>query len=46
MATLRTVAPSHLAGVRRHLIDLLSADEQDTLATIFERVLSNLELAP
>jgi hypothetical protein len=32
-----------VAGVRRHLIDLLTPTEQHTLATIFERVLQNLE---
>jgi DNA-binding MarR family transcriptional regulator len=43
MAALEAAAPTHVAGVRRHLIDLLTPAEQHTLATIFERVLSNLE---
>jgi DNA-binding MarR family transcriptional regulator len=45
-ATLKAAAPTHVAGVRRHLIDLLTPTEQATLATIFERVLTNLEPTP
>lgn len=41
--TLTTAAPTHVAGVRRHLIDLLTPAEQATLATIFERVLTHLD---
>lgn len=40
--TLSTAAPTHVDGVRRHLIDLLTPTEQTTLTTIFERVLQNL----
>jgi DNA-binding MarR family transcriptional regulator len=40
---LRSAAPTHVAGVRRHLIDLLTPDEHDTLTTIFERVLNHLD---
>lgn len=42
MTRLQETAPTHVYGVRAHLIDLLSADEQATLATIFERVLKHL----
>jgi DNA-binding MarR family transcriptional regulator len=46
LARLRETAPTHVAGVRAHLIDLLTADEQATLATIFERVLTHLGELP
>lgn len=46
MDQLRAAAPTHLAGVRAHLIDLLTESEQDTLATIFERVLKHLDPLP
>jgi DNA-binding MarR family transcriptional regulator len=39
---LRETAPTHLAGVRAHLVDLLGTDEQTALAEIFERVLDHL----
>jgi DNA-binding MarR family transcriptional regulator len=39
---LRETAPTHVTGVREHLIDLLPAAEQSTLAEIFERVLKHL----
>jgi DNA-binding MarR family transcriptional regulator len=35
-------APTHVAGVRAHLVDLLSAADQTALAEIFERVLGHL----
>lgn len=41
-ARLRETAPTHVAGVRAHLVDLLSAADQATLADIFERVLTHL----
>jgi DNA-binding MarR family transcriptional regulator len=41
-ARLRETAPTHVAGVRAHLIDLLGLADQATLAEIFERVLSHL----
>ena len=34
---LRKAAPTHLAGVRTHLIDLLDVAEQRTIADAFER---------
>jgi DNA-binding MarR family transcriptional regulator len=34
---LREAAPTHVAGVRAHLIDLLDAAEQRTIAEVFER---------
>jgi DNA-binding MarR family transcriptional regulator len=43
MAQLRAAAPTHVSGVRDHLIDLLTDDEQDLLATIFERVHKHLD---
>ncbi|MEQ0561532.1 MarR family transcriptional regulator [Amycolatopsis sp. NEAU-NG30] len=42
MAVLETAAPTHVEGVREHLIDLLSPAEQATIATAFERVLEHL----
>jgi DNA-binding MarR family transcriptional regulator len=39
---LSETAPTHVAGVRAHLIDLLPAGEQSALAEIFERVLTHL----
>ena len=42
LRSLAAAAPTHVAGVRRHLIDLLTPAEQDALATIFERVLDHL----
>lgn len=42
MARLQAAAPTHVAGVRDHLIDLLTDHEHEALATIFERVLKHL----
>jgi DNA-binding MarR family transcriptional regulator len=42
LTRLRETAPTHVYGVRAHLIDLLTLEEQDTLGTIFERVLKHL----
>ncbi|MGB3443331.1 MAG: MarR family winged helix-turn-helix transcriptional regulator [Actinophytocola sp.] len=39
---LSETAPTHVAGVRAHLIDLLAASDHETLAEIFERVLDHL----
>jgi DNA-binding MarR family transcriptional regulator len=39
---LRETAPTHVAGVRTHLIDLLGTSDQTALAEIFERVLDHL----
>jgi DNA-binding MarR family transcriptional regulator len=41
-AVLTTAAPTHVEGVREHLIDLLSPEEQATIAAAFERVLDHL----
>ena len=41
-ATLRAAAPRHVQSVRRHFIDLLTAEEVDTLAAIAEKVLAGL----
>lgn len=39
---LRETAPTHVAGVRAHLVDLLTPGDQVALAEIFERVLDHL----
>jgi DNA-binding MarR family transcriptional regulator len=46
MELLRAAAPTHVRGVRDHLIDLLTADEQEALATMFERVGKHLDDLP
>ena len=42
MALLAKAAPTHVQGVREHLIDLLSPAEQATIAAAFERVQAHL----
>ncbi|TWF94415.1 MarR family transcriptional regulator [Saccharopolyspora dendranthemae] len=42
MAKLREAAPSHVQGVREHMIDLLEPDEQKTLGEIFTRLTGHL----
>lgn len=42
---LRTAAPTHVEGVRDHLIDLISPEERAVLETVFERVLTHLDQA-
>jgi DNA-binding MarR family transcriptional regulator len=39
---LRKAAPTHVRGVRDHLVDLLSVEERLALAGIFERVANHL----
>jgi DNA-binding MarR family transcriptional regulator len=39
---LKETAPTHVAGVRTHLIDLLDTSDQAALADIFHRVLNHL----
>ncbi|MQA16880.1 MAG: MarR family transcriptional regulator [Pseudonocardiaceae bacterium] len=39
---LRTAAPTHVEGVRAHLVDGLSAEERTILARVFERVSEQL----
>jgi DNA-binding MarR family transcriptional regulator len=39
---LRKAAPTHVRGVRDHLVDLLSVEERLVLAGIFERVADHL----
>ncbi len=41
-ALLEKAAPTHVDGVREHLIDLLSPEEQATIAAAFDRVLGHL----
>ncbi|ONI72616.1 MarR family transcriptional regulator [Actinosynnema sp. ALI-1.44] len=43
VAQLRTAAPTHVDGVRDHLVDLITPEERDVLATVFERVLTHLD---
>lgn len=43
MSRLRATAPTHVDGVRSHLIDLLTPEDQEALASIFERVLTHLD---
>ncbi|NUT94460.1 MAG: MarR family transcriptional regulator [Saccharothrix sp.] len=42
MATLEGSAPTHVEGVREHMIDLLSREEQEVLAKVFDRVITHL----
>ncbi|CAM3684226.1 MarR family transcriptional regulator [Kibdelosporangium persicum] len=42
MDQLRSAAPTHVEGVRDHLIDLISPEERAVLANVFERVLTHL----
>lgn len=42
---LEQAAPTHVAGVRKHLIDLLDVEEQRVLAGVFERVIAHLRSA-
>jgi DNA-binding MarR family transcriptional regulator len=41
-AILRKAAPPHVASVRRHMIDLLTADEVAALDTIAAKVITRL----
>ncbi|MBB3049443.1 DNA-binding MarR family transcriptional regulator [Prauserella isguenensis] len=43
VAVLRAAAPTHVAGVRAHMVDLLTDHEQAALGSAFTRVLSHLE---
>ncbi|MGX7823575.1 MarR family winged helix-turn-helix transcriptional regulator [Actinokineospora sp. 24-640] len=44
LETLRTAAPTHVEGVREHLVDLMTPAEQDVIAALFERVIAHLDL--
>jgi DNA-binding MarR family transcriptional regulator len=46
MEHLRAAAPTHVSGVRDHLVDLMSVEEQEVIATVFERVLKHLDGIP
>jgi DNA-binding MarR family transcriptional regulator len=39
---LEQAAPTHVSGVRSHLVDLLSREEQEVLAKVFDRVITHL----
>ncbi|WP_236790055.1 MarR family winged helix-turn-helix transcriptional regulator [Amycolatopsis sp. GM8] len=45
-ALLERAAPTHVAGVRQHLIDLLDPAEQQVVGTVFSRVLEHLTDLP
>lgn len=42
LAKLREAAPTHVRGVREHIIDLLDPAEQKTLAAVFTRLTDHL----
>jgi DNA-binding MarR family transcriptional regulator len=46
MALLRAAAPTHVEGVRDHMIDLLTDEERAVLANVFERILRHLGEPP
>ncbi len=39
---LQNSAPTHVRGVREHMVDLLSPEEQEVLAKVFSRVITHL----
>ncbi|RJQ77441.1 MarR family transcriptional regulator [Pseudonocardiaceae bacterium YIM PH 21723] len=39
---LEQAAPTHVQGVREHLVDLLDEEEQAVLARVFDRVINHL----
>lgn len=41
-SVLRSAAPTHVRGVREHLVDLLSVEERRLLAGVFQRVVDHL----
>jgi DNA-binding MarR family transcriptional regulator len=41
-AAIESAAPEHAEGVRRHFFDLISNDELETLASVFDRLLDKL----
>lgn len=41
MERLRAAAPTHVAGVRQHFVDLLDAEETDVLARALTRIAEN-----
>ncbi|ONI82694.1 MarR family transcriptional regulator [Saccharothrix sp. ALI-22-I] len=42
MTLLEGSAPTHVQGVREHMIDLLTRDEQEVVAKVFDRVITHL----
>jgi DNA-binding MarR family transcriptional regulator len=42
LQVLHSAAPTHVRGVRNHLVDLLSDDERIVLAEVLERIISHL----
>nr|WP_051114855.1 MarR family transcriptional regulator [Actinokineospora enzanensis] len=45
MDVLRTAAPVHVQGVREHLVDLMTPEEQQVITGLFERVIDHLDLS-
>ncbi|HEX6300352.1 MAG TPA: hypothetical protein VF148_07810 [Acidimicrobiia bacterium] len=43
LRAIAAAAPHHFRGVRRHMIDLLTADQLETLADIADSVVDHLE---
>ena len=41
-ALLETAAPTHVTGVREHIVDRLTPDEQTVMAKVFSKVLNHL----
>ncbi|NUT49272.1 MAG: MarR family transcriptional regulator [Saccharothrix sp.] len=42
MALLVESAPTHVEGVREHMVDLLSREEQEVVARVFDRIITHL----
>jgi DNA-binding MarR family transcriptional regulator len=42
MTQLIAAAPTHLRGVREHIVDLLTPEEGEVLAKVFDRVMTHL----
>ena len=42
MAQLVEAAPTHLRGVRAHIVDLITPEEGEVLAKVFDRVMTHL----
>ncbi|EWC62061.1 Transcriptional regulator, MarR family [Actinokineospora spheciospongiae] len=40
---LTAAAPTHVEGVRAHLVDLMTPEEQEVIAAVFERVIAHLD---
>ena len=45
LEALRDAAPTHVEGVREHLVDLMTEDERLVVSALFERVIAHLDLS-